>query len=69
MFGCCHKAMSVIYINEQGDIDPEYIKANYPEGSKLAVQDQYHAKVVDPSGKAYAICLCGCHKAGCCVMC
>lgn len=49
MFGCCKQAMSITYIDNEGNFDPEYIKANYPEGSKVVdVQDttsgiaQYH---------------------------
>lgn len=68
MFGCCKKAMSVVYINEHDDISPDYIKANYPEGSKL-VREQYHATMIDPNGKSHPLCLCNCHKVGYCVMC
>lgn len=35
MFGCCNKAMSVVYCDKEGKIDPNYIAKNYPEGSKL----------------------------------
>lgn len=40
MFGCCPKAMGVVYIDKEGEVDPAYLKANYPEGSKLVgIQD------------------------------
>jgi len=40
MFGCCNKAMGVTYITDEGEIEPEYLQANYPEGSKIvAIQD------------------------------
>ena len=40
MFGCCDQAMAIVYKDCDGNVDPEYIKAKYPEGSKImSIQD------------------------------
>lgn len=35
MFGCCDKAMQIVYIDKDRKYDQKYIDANYPVGSKV----------------------------------
>lgn len=37
MFGCCKNAMQLVFMDTNGNLDPTYLKENYPEDSVVVV--------------------------------
>lgn len=55
MFGCCSKAMSIKFADQDGNVDQSYLDQNYPVGSKVeAIEDTkspWSSHVLKTTGK------------------